>query len=380
MRKTTETRRLACLTMIVLAAALPACGGSPHDAAAGRSADALVPYDHGLTDVARVLAGQMPEDRERFKRVIGRATWKAHKLEFDANWTRSERARFRLMRGWRDQEFRDAADTCDTLLYPFGGPDLLNAYVLFPTCNTYLLFGLEPPGTVPALDRMPDKHIDDLLADLRESLADVFVRNYFITKRMMTELRTPEIDGNLPLYLAFLARLDARIVGIDRDVPWKELGATGVTIRFVAANSDRVQTLSYVKVQMEDPAFSQKVNLLSYLRGLGPVTTFIKSASYLMHDDRFSTIRGIVLSQSRIVLQDDSGLPYRFFRKDPGWDITLYGHYRKPIKDFNYGFQADLDEAYKRPSGVKPLPFSFGYHWGDGGSSVMLAVRKATGE
>jgi hypothetical protein len=46
------------------------------------------------------------------------------------------------------------------------------------------------------------------------------------------------------------------------------------------------------------------------------------------------------------------------------------------VKDFGYGFQKDLDEAFKRPGAARPLPFSFGYHWRVGTSSVMLATRK----
>lgn len=37
----------------------------------------------------------------------------------------------------------------------------------------------------------------------------------------------------------------------------------------------------------------------------------------------------------------------------------------------------ELDAAYKQPSAVRDLPFSFGYHWRNGTSSVMLAVRQA---
>ena len=74
------------------------------------------------------------------------------------------------------------------------------------------------------------------------------------------------------------------------------------------------------------------------------------------------------------VFQDDSGIPYKFFKADE-WTISLYGKYSKPIKAFNYGFQPDLDKAYKAGS-VPPLPFSFGYHVFDGFSNIMLAIKK----
>jgi hypothetical protein len=353
-------------------------------------------YDQAVTDTARVLAGLDPEDAARFARVTSSPAWRAHRTEFDRNWSRLNAQRFAVMREWRDRELTPAADACNTLFYPFGGPDFLNAYVLYPGCQRYLLFGLEPVGTVPALERLAEDRADALLAELRESLSDVFVRDYFITKTMMHELRTPEIDGTLPLLLTFLARLDARVVGVEMDGQWNpsspatpsadpSAGAVhgpprsrrvpGVTIRFMAAGSTRVQTLSYIRVQMEDAEFSKQVDLLSSLDRVAPFTTFLKSASYLMHDDRFSRVRSLVLARSRSVLQDDTGVPYRFFDKSM-WELTLFGQYTPPVRDFNYGLQKDLAAAYQQSSISRVLPFSFGYHWRQGTSSVMLAVRK----
>ncbi len=364
-----------------------------------------VAYDHALTDTARIMAGMAPEDTTRFARVLGRPNWTTYHTEFDRNWSQVSTQRFPLMRDWREREFKKIADACDVLFYPFGGPDFLNAYLLYPGCNSYLLFGLEPVGSVPAIEKRPAERIDRALTEVRASLSDMFVRDYFITKTMMDELRTPEVDGTLPLMLAFLARLDGRVVSIEFDGPWnpnvtagpaampaatRTAGPTGtgskpsarpgrvpgVTVRFVQGTSSRVQALTYIRVNMQDPDFGKKTGLISYLTGLGQVTTFIKSASYLMHDDRFSRVRDMVLAQSRSLLQDDTGVPFRFLDKAT-WDITLYGRYTPPIRDFNYGFQRNLDEAFKQPSAARDLPFSFGYHWREGTSSVILAVRRA---
>jgi len=382
----------------VMAAGVVLMAGAYHGSdarAASRGSSQAAPaaaYDQAVTDTARVLAGLEPEDAARCARVTKSPAWRAHRTEFDRNWSRLNAERFAAMREWRDRELKPVADACDTLFYPFGGPDLLNAYVLYPGCQRYLLFGLEPVGSVPALERLADDRTDAVLARLRETLSDVFVRDYFITKTMMSELRTPEIDGSLPLLLTFLARLDARVVSVELDGPWNPASPTapsagavqgpprsrkvpGATIRFMASGTTRVQTLSYIRVQMEDAEFSKQVDLLSYLDRVAPFTTFLKSASYLMHDDRFSRVRSLVLTGSRSVLQDDTGVPYRFFDRAT-WNLTLFGRYTPPVTDFNYGLQKDLAAAYQQSSIARDLPFSFGYHWRQGTSSVMLAVRK----
>jgi len=242
------------------------------------------------------------------------------------------------------------------------------------------------------------RQLDDAgLAQLFEALSDIFKRDYFITKTMESELRTSQIDGTLPVILTFLARLDAKVVSVERDGPWDPPAEAGqsaqpakagaaarprsnklpsVTVSFVAPGSDRIQKVTYIRVDMMNPEYAKRTSLLSYLKSLGPVTTFVKSASYLMHDDRFSMVRDTVLEQSSVLLQDDTGVPYRLFDKSR-WTMTFYGKYSRPISDFKYGFQKDLDVVYQQPGVARELPFSFGYHWREGTSSVMLAVRKA---
>jgi hypothetical protein len=389
----------AVLGLFLLLALVVGCVAGGHDTGPAGQEPALKPlvtYDHAATDTARVLAGQLPEDAARFAAVVSRPSWRAHQAEFDTNWSQIEQQRFKLMRDWRDKELGAPATGCDTLFYPFGGPDLLNAYLMYPKCQTYLLFGLESVGSLPALEKLKTEQVDNAFAQLRLALSDIFRRDYFITKTMQTELRASQVDGTLPLILVFLARMDAKIVSIDMDGPWNPpaAGATtgpgtgakaaakprsnrlpAVTVSFVGKDADRIQKVTYIRVDMMNPEYSKHTQLLAYLKGLGPVTTFLKSASYLMHDDRFSIVRDTVLNQSVSVLQDDTGVPFRFFDKAK-WTLTFYGKYSAPVRDFNYGFQKDLDAVFKQPGVARDLPFSFGYHWREGTSSVMLAVRK----
>jgi len=349
-------------------------------------------YDTVATDTARVLAGLEPAPGPLFDRITSRLAWQVHRARLDSDWSRFEIDRVAKMRGWRERELKAATGRCDTLFYPFGGPDFVNAFVLFPHCDQYLLFGLEPVGSIPPLTRSTDERFDAVLERLRDSLSDLFVRDYFITNSMMQHLRTPEIDGTLPLMLVFIARFGGRVVEVRMGSPWDEAaaGAQGgggrpaaqpakraaaVTIRFRMPAHPAVQTLCYARVRMEDSEFEKQAGLLDYMDRAAPFTTFLKSASYLMHDDRFARVRSVILKGSQSVLEDDSGVPYRFFTK-AGWEVRLYGRYSPPVKDFNYGLQRDLEAAYRETPAARALPFTFGYHWREGESSVILAVRR----
>ncbi|MFH0866356.1 MAG: hypothetical protein V1904_09175 [Bacteroidota bacterium] len=101
------------------------------------------------------------------------------------------------------------------------------------------------------------------------------------------------------------------------------------------------------------------------------VTTFVKSASYLMHNELFKLIRNTVLAKSQAVLQDDSGIAYHFFDLNK-WNIQFYGTYDKPIPVFSYCYQKDMDAAYLA-NGSKTFDFKYGY---GKGRNILLARKK----
>jgi hypothetical protein len=113
---------------------------------------------------------------------------------------------------------------------------------------------------------------------------------------------------------------------------------------------------------------------LDWVAQHGPASALLKSASYLLHDSQFEKTRAMILSSADYVIQDDTGIPYRFLQQSP-WRVRLYGRYHKPIKGLRYGYQADLESAYKAKSNLPDLPFPFGYHWRGKQSGLLIANR-----
>jgi hypothetical protein len=342
--------------------------------------------DQAATDTARVLAGLAVSPGSRLAAVSARPEWQAWQREFDHQWTLATTDRFATIAAWRTRELSAVTGACGTLMYPFAGPDILNALLFFPDCKRYVLFGLEQPGTLPLIDQLPPERLARLLDETRKALNDLLERNYFITSHMMADTAAPELRGVLPLMAVILVRMQAHIVSV-REL---EINDAGQLVPRQAAAKDRrpinalevvftrpdrePQTAVYFRAQAEDAAIGKRPGVVAFLKQDAPYPTFLKSASYLMHGGDFSMVRQIILTHSRFVLEDDSGIPLRFF-KAPEWAVTYYGKYDKPVKDFNYGFQADMAKIFADAKTVRPLPFSFGYHWKDGASSVLLAVK-----
>jgi hypothetical protein len=111
------------------------------------------------------------------------------------------------------------------------------------------------------------------------------------------------------------------------------------------------------------------------MASLGPVVTYLKSTSYMTHQPEFRTIRDKIVSMSSAVLQDDSGVPYRFFTPEQ-WDVQLYGNYQQPYGSFRYLVEPDLKAAFQKPENVKKLDFRIGYGYGRAPSNLELARRK----
>ena len=120
----------------------------------------------------------------------------------------------------------------------------------------------------------------------------------------------------------------------------------------------------------------ERKDLVKYFKNIDIKSTYLKSASYLMHRPTFSIVRDIILDESEYLLQDDSGIPVKYFDTSK-WDLTFYGNYSFPISLFSERHQEDLKEIYlKKEMNVQPLPFGIGYQYKKGTSNLMLAKKK----
>ena len=344
-------------------------------------------FDSALTDQARIYAGMLPIDSTRYPKLTAGKGYAEHRRVFEKDWATLDK-RINAMEQWRAAEMARIPTAGTTLFYPFSGPDFLNADVFFPECVKSVYISLEKTGDIPSPD-LAEKHFVNFTEDIRTSMSLIFQRNYFITGRMTNQFHTPYLQGNLTVFMVFLARRDCAIVSINKvhidssgtlvaapcdtgKAKRKQIG--GMEIQYVKAQGNgTVHHLYYFPVDIQDSSLKLKPQFMTYLRSLDTTVVFLKAASYLMHGGNFSMIRSICL-RARAILEDDTGVPYRFFKPDQ-WTVGLYGHYTKPIKDFNYGFQTDLDSTFRAGKIVKPLPFNIGYHWHDSYSSLILAVR-----
>jgi hypothetical protein len=226
-----------------------------------------------------------------------------------------------------------------------------------------------------------------LLGDVRVAVGDLVERNYFITSRMSRQLHTSQLKGVVPVIIATMALSGLEVRSVQplelasmRPEDDVEPAATkplrklrGVQIVFQRPGSAQPQRLQYFSVDATNRGLAPYPEFLAHVRTAKPAPMLIKSASYLLQDKQFRTVRDALLDTADFLVQDDTGMPYEVL-KSGGWEMQLYGGYRKPIHPFHWAHQAKLEAAYKTAT-VADLPFSFSYHWHGGKSNAMVARR-----
>ena len=310
-----------------------------------------------LDEQARFLAG-LPVTGP-LEPLTHTAAWKTHAAELDAAWQKMEQRQLGKVRTWGHNAPDPAA-----LYYFFSGPDFLYADLLFPKTSTYILCAIEPLGGVGDLRQLDEARLAASLGALRQSLATMLKFHYFITKDMRVDLERSEIGGVLPILYLFLARTGHTVYDT---VP----SGNGVRITF-SGSFGGTKTLYYSRTDLSNGGGNTAFfNWCRQFRGAGAL---LKSASYLLHEDSFSQCRNFLLENSSVIVQDDSGIPYRYLAAKP-WTTRLFGVYNGTEGMFAKYQQPDLLRAYLGTTTV-PLGFAFGYQWNPEKGTLMVATHR----
>src|SRR5207302_1236065 len=134
------------------------------------------------------------------------------------------------------------------------------------------------------------------------------------------------------------------------------------------------QTLYYFESDLSNEGIKAQPGYVKFCESLGTGRALLKAASYLPHSGNFTTARDFLLAHCSTIVQDDSGIPIKFFTPSK-WAVRYFGNYTVPIKLFEKNYQADLAEVYKK-SHAPALPFGFGYSWHASQSSLILATSR----
>lgn len=336
-----------------------------------------------ITDVAKFLAGITVEKNPELSILQESPNWISYAEFMNSAWSKLETKQLTAARQWSERELKSINAAKMNIFYPFSGPDFLYADTFFDRAPKYILAGLEPIGLIPKISNLTQA--TQQLQGVQQSLYTLLQYSFFRTIDMRSDLKD---NGVLPLLYVFLARtnhtlLEVKYIGLNKEGQLiglhqpPQIGSgliPGVKISFLSLGDTQPKTLYYFAVDLSNSELQKTPEFLEFVGKQNLKVTYLKAASYLMHRETFSSIRNFILEHSDYVLQDDSGIPVRYF-EEAKWNRQFYGSYIKPIDLFAVRYQPDLRQIYQSNPNIKNLGFGIGYKF-DADANLMLSISK----
>lgn len=330
-----------------------------------------------LNDQARFLAGLSMLEGP-LAGMASQAGYQEHCNGMERAWGDVETRQLAEIRQWSPMQLGTVYASADPLFYFYSGPDFLYANAFFPNASSYILCGKEPVGDLPDVTALSEGRRLSALRGLRNALESSLKFSFFITADMKNDLTNTALTGTLPVLYVYLARMgcwlrSVEIGGLNAEGEWvvSEPRTKGVKIEFEGALG-REQTLYYFTTDLSNWGISDRPEFMTFCAKQGQGNGLVKSASYLMHLNDFSKSREFLLERVSTLLQDDSGIPYRYFKWED-WMVSCHGAYVGPISLFKEKYQQDLASAF-REHAAPALPFGIGYRWRKNESCLMIAT------
>jgi hypothetical protein len=298
-------------------------------------------------------------------------------------------------------------DAPATVVYPFGGGDLLSALVAFPDATEITTLSLELGGDPRRLKSLTPKQLEMSLGGLRAEIGGLISVGSNTTENLSAgqhnelpaqvssfllglvaggyepvSMRYFKLDdaGNI-VYLeqadideqaaadakrirkTKLSRAEDPEAKHDWQSPNFSLAFSNVEIQYRKIGETTVRVHRHIGWNLGDPYLTKNPQLIRHLEKKGSVTMLVKGASYLLWRGDFSKIRGYILDHLAWMLSDSTGIPPRFAREH-GMVQDTYGR-------FSGAFLEGAEEHGKKHSDdfralwaknpKRKLPFRFGY-------------------
>jgi len=287
-------------------------------------------------------------------------------------------------------------DVPPTVVYPFGGGDLLSALVAFPDATEITTISLEQAGDPRRLRTLTPAAIERSLGALRLEIGGLISVGSNTSENLSNQQRN-DLPGQVSSFLLGLVAggyepvamryftLDdkgaihylaqAEIDDIDQQAqktgpkslkhdwlsPNFSQAFANVEIQYKKPGDDQLRIHRHIGWNLGDPYLGKHPEIIRHLEQKGPVTVLVKGASYLLYRDDFSVMRGYLLGHLKWMLSDSTGIPPTF-AKPAGMVQETYGHFEGAfLESAQDNRHDDAFVALWKSQKTRRLPFRFGY-------------------
>lgn len=278
-----------------------------------------------------------------------------------------------------------------TVVYPFGGGDLLSALTTWPEAKDITTLSLEHAGDPRRILHVTPKELEASLRLIRQTSAGLLVANDSKTENLMKGQRG-ELPGQLSFFLLALAvhgyePVSLRYVRVGRGGGLEGVGAKDLAtleqrsaqllrrgwvspdfseafsnseLVFVKRGEDpkvAARVHRHFAANLDDDGYGQNADFQAWLAGKGRVVAMTKAASYLLWREKFSKIRQYLLDHMEFMVSDSTGIPPKFARA-AGFEQQAYGRFEESFLGASPAHNADFRKVWEN---AEPLAFRYGY-------------------
>jgi len=253
------------------------------------------------------------------------------------------------------------ADTPKTVVYPFGGGDLLGALATYPNGTKITTISLEVAADVRKVDSIPKGRLAPELARYRMVLGKLFEKAHSRTDNLdigsksvlpgeiVFDLVALAVHGYEPTSLRYFrftadgslhyfeqAEIDGADAALKANKKTRaeidDAFFSNMELRYRSTVADAVHVtriLRHVAYNLDDTHMKQSQQLLKQLEGDGKIAAMTKAASHLLWSDDFSIIRNYLATHTDWMISDSTGFAPTYAKK-MGFVQDTYGTYTWP--------------------------------------------------
>jgi hypothetical protein len=284
------------------------------------------------------------------------------------------------------------ANAPTTVVYPFGGGDLISALVAFPNATEITTISLEQSGDPRRLRTLTPAQLETSLGALRAEIGGLISVGSNTSENLSAQQKN-DLPGQVSSFLLGLVaggfepvamryfRLDdngeidyldqteidaldsAKKASLKHDweSPTFSPAFANVEIQYRKIGETAVRTHRHIGWNLGDDYMAKHPQLVRHLSKKGQVTLLTKGASYLLWRGDFSLIRKYMLEHLAWMLSDSTGIPPQYARA-AGMVQETYGSYNGAFLDGAQTSKHDesMIEMWKKQK-RRRLAFRFGY-------------------
>jgi hypothetical protein len=296
-------------------------------------------------------------------------------------------------RAWFDKVVPKTAPK--TVVYPFGGGDLLSALVAFPDATEITTISLELAGDPRRLRTLTPARVERSLGALRVDIGGLISVGSNTSENLSNQqdndlpgqvssfllglvaggyepvaMRYFTIDDAGDLHYLEQAEIDAmdadarahhpKSLKHDWQSPNFSAAFANVEIQYRKIGDTQIRVHRHIGWNLGDPYLKTHPQLVRHLEKKGQVTILVKGASYLLWRGDFKRIRDYLLDHLAWMLSDSTGIPPGY-AKAAGMVMETYGRYDGAFLDTTDLKHDDEFRDLWRSQKRRSLPFRFGY-------------------